>query len=422
MPRLTKRIVDSAVPGEKDQFLWDTDLRGFGLRIKPSGTKSYVLQYRTLHGRTRRMSLGRHGVLTPEEARQRARLLLADVAKGGDPAQERATERKALTVAELVGLYLAEGPAEKPNKKPSSWKTDATNLRCHVLPLLGSRIAKALTPADITRWHADVAEGRVRADRRTGFRGRSIVRGGRGTAARALAVLAAALEFGVRRGHLAANPAKNVKPHKPQRRERFLSAEEVGRLAETLNKLEQSGANAVPINIIRLLLLTGCRRDEIRTLKWEYVDLERGFLRLPESKTGAKTVPLGAPALEILAALPRESEYVFPAQRAGATGCFTGLQKFWERVRADAGLHDVRLHDLRHSFASFAVAGGAGLYLVGKILGHRQARTTEVYAHVADDPLRTVADHTARRIAAAMQHDQGEVVSLLSVQKPLRAK
>jgi integrase len=153
-------------------------------------------------------------------------------------------------------------------------------------------------------------------------------------------------------------------------------------------------------------MLTGCRKTEILSLRWEWVDFERGCLRLPESKTGAKVVPLAAAALELLSELRRTSEYVLPAARGDAH--YTGLQKDWERVRVRAGLLGLRLHDLRHSFASFAVADGNTLFMVGKVLGHKQARTTEVYAHLADDPVRAVADRTAARIAAAMKGNTGE--------------
>ena len=148
------------------------------------------------------------------------------------------------------------------------------------------------------------------------------------------------------------------------------------------------------------MLLSGCRKSEILSLRWEWVDVERGVLRLPDSKTGAKVVPLAAAAMKLLTELPRSAEYMLPA--AKGSGHYTGLQKDWERVRVRAGLAGVRLHDLRHSFASFAVADGNSLFLIGKVLGHKQARTTEIYAHLADDPIRAVADRTAARIAAAM--------------------
>ena len=245
-----------------------------------------------------------------------------------------------------------------------------------------------------------------KADVKTKRRGRAIVEGGRGTAARSLAVLGAMLEFAVGRKLMPANPAKGVRLFKGEKKERFLSEAEVARLGDTLATMEAERAlSATAASTVRLLMLTGCRKSEILSLRWEWLDLERGYLRLPDSKTGAKLVPLAASAMELLSQFPRTSGHVLPA--AKGAGHYTGLQKDWERVRIRAGLPGLRLHDLRHSFASFAVADGNTLFMVGKVLGHKQARTTEVYAHLADDPVRAVADRTAARIAAAMKGTSG---------------
>jgi len=214
-----------------------------------------------------------------------------------------------------------------------------------------------------------------------------------------------------------ANPARGVKLLKGGKRERFLSEAELAGLAEALAEMEaERRLSPSAATAIRLLLLSGCRKSEILSLRWEWVDIERGLLRLPDSKTGAKVVPLAAAAVKLLAELPRRGAYVLPAAKGAAH--YTGLQKDWERVRARAGLAGTRIHDLRHSFASFAVADGNSLYLIGKVLGHKQARTTEIYAHLADDPIRAVADRTAARIAAAMspaaERDQANVVPLRS--------
>jgi integrase len=423
MSKITKRTVDAArcPSGVEREYLWDSDVKGFGLMLTSRGTKSYVLQYRTPEGRSRRVTIGRHGSpWTAEDARQRALEMLRDAHKGRDPLETKAQARSALTVAQLADLYLDEGMAEKPNKKESSWAADRSIIGWHIKPLLGRKIAKALTKADVSRFQADVAAGKTAVDEKTGPHGRAIVEGGKGIAARSLAVLSAMLSFAEGRGIVPSNPAKGVRPYRGRPRERFLTDAEVTAIADALAALEQDAAlPAVAGAAIRLLLLTGCRRNEILTLRWAHVDFERRCLRLPDSKTGAKVIPLAAPALAILANLPRETEWVLPATRG--EGRYVGLSKHWQRVKAKAGaialeaiepdgravqqvpcFDGLRIHDLRHSFASFAVMDGGSLYLVGKLLGHKQTRTTEIYAHVADDPLRATAEIAARRIARAM--------------------
>ncbi len=405
--KLTKRTVEATRSGEHERFIWDEDLPGFGLRIFPSGRKSYAVQYKLggRGGRTRRIALGLHGELTPDEARRRAAKLLAAVADGADPAVERAEVKRAMTVAELADLYLSEGPAEKLNKKASSWGTDRSNIERHIKPLLGRKFAKALTPADIAKFQTDVAAGKSKADIKTKKRGRAIVDGGPGTAARSLAVLAAMLQFGVGRKVVAANAARGVRLLKGVKRERFLNEAEVARLADAVAAMEAAHRlSATAATAVQLLLLTGCRKSEVLSLRWDWVDFERRMLRLPDSKTGAKVVPLGAAARKLLGKLPRRSEFVLPA--AKGFGYYVGLQKDWKRIRERAELPGLRIHDLRHSFASFAIADGNTLFMVGKVLGHKQARTTEVYAHLADDPVRAVADRTAARIASAMVKKQ----------------
>ncbi len=421
MPKLTKRLIDTLRPGQFDLVLWDDALPGFGVRIKPSGKGAYIIQYRNAERRSRRFTVGRVEVLTPEEARLSARALLSAVTtKKADPAGERDKVAATPTIAVLVDLYLKDGPAAKPEKKASSWATDASNLRRHVVPLLGRRHLSALTKADIQRFQRDVTDGKTANDEKTGKkRGRAIVEGGPGTAARTTVVLGAMLQWAVSQGYRQDNPAKGVKLNKLQRRERFLSTGELAKLGDALGAAEKHGANKLSLAALRLLLLTGCRKNEILSLRWEHVDFERAALRLPDSKTGAKVVPLGAPALVVLADLkskapaprdPKGPAYVFPA--AKGEGHHVGLPAVWRKVAKAAGFHGVRIHDLRHGFASIAVADGASLYIVGKVLGHTQAATTERYSHLDLDPVRAVADRTSRKIAAAMQSSSAQVVPL----------
>ena len=403
MPKLTKRFVDALRPVTRDTLYRDDDLKGFALRVKPSGVRTWVVQYRNLAGRTRKLKLGKVGVLTPEEAREAAQEALRGAAKGKDPSADRHAQRADMTIAKLVDRYLAEGPASKPAKKAASWAMDASNLRRHAVPLLGRQQLGGLTADDIQKFQRDVTDGRTQADEKTRKHGRAIVKGGPAAAARVTVVLSAMLQWATARKFRTDNPAKGVKLNKPNKRERFLSGAELARLGEAFAKGEQQGLNPNSLAILRLLVLTGARRNEIASLRWEYVDFERKAFRLPDSKTGAKVVPLGAPALAVLNGLPRKkgSPWVFPA--ASGKGHHVGMPGVWRKLKALARLKDVRMHDLRHGFASIAVADGTSLYLVGKVLGHTQASTTQRYAHLQLDPIRAVADRTSRKLAGALK-------------------
>jgi integrase len=397
--RISKTTVDGLTPKQADDYLWDQALKGFGVKVTPAGSKVYLVQYRLggRSGRTRRVTIGKHGPLTPDQARREAKHILGQVANHHDVAEERRQAHKSISISQLCDLYLTEGCA---TKKESTLVRDRSRIERHIKPLLGRKSVKLVSQVDIGRFMQDVAAGKSARDVRTGFRGRAIVAGGKGAARECVTLLGSIFTFAVNRGLREDNPARKIKKFPARKMERFLSALELARLGETLSAAE-GRENPFAIAAIRLLLLTGARKGEIMSLRWDYVDMEGPCLRLPDSKTGAKTIPLGAAAMEVLAKLSRleSNPYVFPSISGGH---FVGLQKVWERIRRQAGLEDVRLHDLRHSFASVAVAGGDSLYLVGKVLGHQQAATTERYAHLADDPVRAVADRTAEQIAAAM--------------------
>jgi integrase len=413
VPKLTKRFVDSLKPVSRDTLHRDSDLKGFALRLKPSGARTWVVQYRNSAGRTRRLALAKVGVLTPEEARQEARMVLARASKGDDPSAARYAQRKDLTVFQLVDRYLADGPIDKPGKKKSSWDSDGSNLRRHVVPLLGRRHLASLTPADIQKFQRDVTDGKTQAVERTRMRGKAIVKGGPAAAVRSTVVLAAMLQWAVSRGYRADNPGKRVKLNKLKTHERFLSAEELAGLGEAMARADRMGFNAKALAILRLLVLTGARRDEIASLRWSFVDLERKALRLPDSKTGEKVIPLGAPALAVLAKVPRgKSPWVFPATRG--KGHHVGMPKVWRKLKVLAKLNGVRMHDLRHGFASVAVANNSSLYLLGKVLGHKRPETTARYSHLQLDPVLAVADRTARKIADALtgKRDRDRVVQI----------
>jgi len=399
--RITKRVVDRIEPGERDQFVWDSEAKGFGLKVTPKGRRIYIVQTR-VGGRLRRYTVGRHGSpWTPEGARKEAIKFLGLIASGKDPLLLAGKARDGISVSELCKLYLEEGCH---TKKPLSRYNDKGNIRRHIKPLVGRLKLSELRRADIERMMTDVAAGKTAIDERTGFRGRAIVKGGEIAANNAVTLLSAMLSFAVSRGLLAANPAIGVKKFRARARERFLTGSELSRLGVVLEEAERESVNPTALNAIRLLLLTGCRKNEILTLEWDWVDFDRSILRLPDSKTGAKVVALGAPAIALLKSLSQnkdDSRYVLPSSKA--SGHLVGLQKIWERVRVRAGLEDVRLHDLRHTYASVGATSGESLYIVGKLVGHKQASTTQRYAHLADDPLRAAADRISSEIAGAMQ-------------------
>ncbi len=394
MTKLTNRTVAATRPRDRDVFVWDDELPGFGLRVKPSGVKSYVIQYRNRHNDSRRITIGRHGVIGPEKARRKAKKMLADVQDGADPATERKDDREAPTVAELAEKYLREHAA--PHKKPRSVEEDQRLLRLHVLPALGRKKVAGITRADITGLH-------------------HAMRDTPGAANRTLALVSKMLNLAEKWGlHPdGSNPCRHVDRYPERKMERFLSVDELGRLGAVLAEAERTATELRSvIAAVRLLMFTGARLGEILNLEWSHVDFERSCLRLPESKTGAKVIHLNAPALEVLNGIERDgSPWVIAGRDPDKP--LVNLRKPWHRIRKAAGLDNVRLHDLRHSFASVGAAGGLSLPMIGALLGHTQAATTLRYAHLAADPLKQAADMIGKRIAAAMEAgENGEVVPL----------
>ena len=400
--RITKTAVDAAQPDVKDTFHWDEQLKGFGLKVTPKGKKVYICQYRVgggAKGVSRRQTIGTHGVLTPEEARAIAKQILGQAASGFDPANVKQEKRKQITVTELCDKYLLEGCG---TKKPSTVATDRGRIERHIKPLLGRKKVPDVTRADVKRFLQDVADGKTATDVRTGKFGRARVRGGRGTATRTVGLLGGIFSFARDLQLIEINPVQGVKRFPDKFCNRFLDQKEVFALGNALEKGLDSGDNPAAIAIIRLLIFTGARSGEINQLRWPEVDFEHRVLRLPDSKTGQKIIPLNAGALALLAEIPRhhDSDLVFPSE--GGSSHYVGTSKVWRRIREDAGLGNVRLHDLRHSFASFAVSMGASLPMIGALLGQRNSATTQRYAHLSDDPLRSITDGVSRRIDEAL--------------------
>lgn len=400
--KLTKRTVESQAPGERDQFIWDTELKGFGLKITPAGNRIYIVQYRAKEygTSTRRYTMGRHGTpWTTDQARTQAKKILGDIANGLDPQKIRTQQQTAITIADLCDQYILEGCE---GKKPSTLATDKGRIERHIKPLLGNKKVKDLTRNDVKRFMADIAKGKTAIDAKTGSRGRAIVSGGKGTATRTVGLLGGILSFAVGEGIRDDNPVHGVKRYSDRKREHYLSHEDLVRLGEALTLAESNGESPIAIAAIRLLALTGCRKSEVLTLLWKNVDFDNGCLRLPDTKTGEKVIMLGAPALKLLATIqPVENcPFVFPSLKTGRH--LVGLPKVWLRVRKLANLNSTRLHDLRHSFASIGASSGMGLQLVGKLLGHTDPKTTARYAHIADDPARVAANSISTQIASSM--------------------
>ncbi len=410
--KITKRSVDGApIPTEGEVRLWDTDIKGFLLRVYPSGRKVYAVKCRV--GRIQHIyTIGEHGSpWSPDEARKAASEALQKARAGQDPSADKKAFKAALSVSDLIDHYLADGPATKPAKRASTWAIDASNLNRHLRPLLGRKIANAVSKTEAARAIRDISDGKTEADVRTRPRGRARVTGGQGASRRTRNVAAAMFAWGVEHGLCASNPFVGVSLASAPVRERFLTREEAGGLVDAIAKLESTGAVSNTFaDALRLLLLTGARKTEVLGLRWSEIDMVRGILVLPPDrtkaggKTGVRRIQLSPPALEILnvrreqlhAGSDPEHEFVFPAARGD--GHAVGLRRVFQKVCAEAKLPGLRIHDLRHSFASFAVANGASLFLVGKLLGHASARTTERYAHLSGDPLQDAVNSVGREI------------------------
>ena len=381
MPNLTKRTVDSLRPRETDYFFWDDNLAGFGVRVMRSGKKSYVVQYRS-GGRTRRNAFSRVGTMTPDEARKHARELLVAVDKGQDPVAEIEAQRRTPTVAALSDRFLTEHVAHR--CKPSTIGEYRRSVNLFIKPALGTFKVGDVKRADIAKLHSDMHAIPYQANRTLGVLSK---------------MFNLAEIWGLRPD--GSNPCRHVRKYPERKRERYLTIEEIGRLGRALDAAERDGSEGKPvIAAIRLLMLTGARLGEIQTLKWDYV--REDYLALPDSKTGAKRVVLGKEAAEVLRRIERMpgNPYVIvgtlPAQH------WTDLQRPWRRLRRNAHLPGLRIHDLRHTFASVAAGGGESLAAIGKLLGHTQVQTTARYAHLAPDPVRATADRVASEIHSAM--------------------
>ncbi len=382
--RLNKRTIDEAeYQGPGGCYLWDTQMPGFGIRLYSSGAKSFVVSYWS-RGRRRFYTIGRYGRITLHQARDEALEVFLCVRKGGDPAGERQTNRKAPTVADLADRHIRDHARIK--YKPRSVKRARQVWDRCVVPHLGRRKVADIQRADIARLMTTMADTPAMANK-------------------VQTLLSKAFNLAEIWGWRpeGTNPCRHVGRYKEESRERYLSQDELRRLGGALVHFEQhTETSPHAIAAIRLLILTGCRSAEILKLGWDEVDFERRCLHLADSKTGKRTVLLNTAALEILADLERidDNPHVIPGAKPGSHRA--SLQNVWPRICRHAGIQNVRIHDLRHTFASYGVNGGQGLPVIGRLLGHSKITTTQRYAHLDDDPVRAASEAIGATIAASM--------------------
>lgn len=398
--KLTKRLVEGVAAQARDSIVWDTEVKGFGLKVTPTGKRVYFLYYRNADERERRPKIGIHGALTCEQARLKAQLWLGEVAAGKDPSEAKQARRRAVTVSELCNQFMEEHG--KRRLKPLTYAAYDGCIENHIKPLLGSIKLDRLTQTDVERMMRDIEDGHTRKVVRIAKQRWRKVRGGKGVANRSLSVLSKMFNFAESRDLRArgTNPVRHVQRNAETSRERFLSNQEFQRLAQTLGRLEAAGEEDWRvIALLRMYLYTGLRRTELLTLEWSFVDFEERCLRLPDTKTGRKITYLGAAAIELLASLPRAggNPYVFPGEVEN--GHFIAINKAWYRIRRLAELPDVTLHDLRRSWGSVGARGGMSLLMIGKAMGHKTTKATEIYARISDDARRDATEAIASRIA-----------------------
>lgn len=388
--KLSKAIVEKTPATSGDQFLWDTETPGFGVKITPKGKRIYVAQYRVA-GLSRRVTIGRHGILTIDKARDDAKARLAEAELGGDPGKAKIDLRHGPTVKELGARYLEEHAGQK--KKKSSADDDKGMLDNHIYPAFGSEKAATVTRGQISALHHSLKDKPYAANRVLSLLSK---------------MFSLAEKWGYRKDNT--NPCKHVQKYKETKRKRFLNADELSRLGKVLSDIEKDKSEPPQaVAAIRMLIFSGCRLSEILTLKWAYINWDLDALFLPESKTGAKTVPLNGPARLILENQPviEGNDYVFSGHRNGQH--LVGLGHIWQRIREKAGIPDVRIHDLRHSYASVGAAAGLGLPQIGALLGHTQASTTQRYAHLSTGTLKAASEMISGKIDEAMKAEPRKV-------------
>jgi integrase len=397
MAKVTKRTVDALKPAlGRDQLLWDDALPGFGVRCRPSGAKSYFLKYRTHGGRQRWLTLGPHGPLTPEQARNKALSEKAAIGDGSDPSGERQRKRRENTVAEVADRYLAEYVAA--HYKTSTAAEARRIVETRIKPAFGSIKITDLGRADVKAWHQSMSTTPYEANRALAY------------CSRMLAL--AATEWQLREN----NPCIGIKRFPEKERERYLADDELARIGDALAAAEREGAELPGfILLVRLLAVTGMRLGEALALHWSDVDLTGRTVRLRDTKAGARTVHLGAAAVAILDAIENKSGHVVHDLDPTRPLSFSTAQHAWARLRERASIPDGRLHDLRHSVGTFAALAGANAFVVRDLLGHKTLAMTGRYVERAADMVRATADAVSSRVAAALNAGSSAPVEVVKL-------
>ena len=381
MANLTKRTIDALETQDHDFIVFDDEVKGFGVRVFPSGKKTYLAQYRA-GGRTRRVKIGRHGVLTPDQARSRAKELMGAVAGGDNPAHEISQHRGAPTVTSVCERFYREHILQR--CKPTTQSEYRRAIDLFIKPQIGAFKIVDVTRADVSNLHHKWRDKPYQANRTLGVLSK---------------MFNLAEVWGLRPD--GSNPCRHIPKYKEHKRETFLSAVELARLGAVLAQAKADATESpYVIAAFQLLILTGCRLSEIQTLRWSYV--HGGYLNLPDSKTGARRIPLSAEAMTVLNGVTRidGNDYVIAGEVEKEHR--TDLQRPWRRIRKVADLEHVRIHDLRHTYASNAIAQGVPIAMVGKLLGHTQIQTTMRYIHLADTATRVAAAQVAELIGKAL--------------------
>ena len=400
--KLTKRAVDALVPpAAKQTVLWDTELKGFGVRVLPSGLKTYIVQYRNAERIKRRVNIARHGVLTVEQARDEAKLKLAAVIRGEDPAEEAQQARKGMTVAEMCDWYLVEARAgrilgrKNLPIKASSLDKDESRIKTHIKPLLGKRIVRHLIPADIEQMQTDVKEGKTAKARGSGRGGRAA--GGPSAASGSVGTIQAIIGHAKHKGLLNAHPTQGAKKLAGRKKTRRLSVAEIIMVGKAMAYAERNSENPVALGALRTLLLTGYRREEAQAMHRAWINGAGGYVAFPDTKGGAQVRAIGPAAVKVIESQPGivGNPHVFPSEVG--SGAFTAVSACLHRICALAGIEGVTPHTLRHTFGSVAGDLGFSELTIRAMLGHASQNVTQDYIHI-DEALKLAVRRTSDEI------------------------